>query len=64
VLDPQETRSPKALNTWFEFELALPAARAFVLGEHVYARFELDPEPLGLRVYRSARQLFLQRFAV
>jgi putative peptide zinc metalloprotease protein len=64
VLDPQETRSPKALNTWFEFELALPAAHAFVLGEHVYARFELDPEPLGLRVYRSARQLFLQRFAV
>jgi putative peptide zinc metalloprotease protein len=64
VLDPQETRSPKALDTWFEYELALPAARAFVLGEHVYARFELDPEPLGLRVYRSVRQLFLRRFAV
>jgi hypothetical protein len=35
-----------------------------VLGEHVYARFELDPEPLAARLYRSVRQLFLQRFAV
>jgi putative peptide zinc metalloprotease protein len=63
-LDLEDTRSPKALNTWFEFELELPATRAFVLGEHVYARFELDSEPLAGRIYRSIRQLFLQRFAV
>ena len=63
-LDPQDTKSPKTLNTWFEFELELPATRAFVLGEHVYARFELRPEPLGWRIYRSVRQLFLQRFAI
>jgi putative peptide zinc metalloprotease protein len=63
-LDPQNTRDPKTLNTWFEFELELPATRAFVLGEHVYARFELGPEPLAWRIYRSVRQLFLQRFAI
>jgi putative peptide zinc metalloprotease protein len=64
ALDPQAGKSPKTLNTWFEFELELPATRAFVLGEHVYARFELSPEPLGRRLYRSVRQLFLQRFAI
>lgn len=63
-LDPQDPQTPRTLNTWFEFELELPATRAFVLGEHVYARFELAPEPLGGRIYRSVRQLFLQRFTI
>jgi hypothetical protein len=35
-----------------------------VLGEHVYARFELGSEPLAWRGYRAIRQLFLRRFAV
>jgi putative peptide zinc metalloprotease protein len=63
-LDPQETQKPRTLSTWFEFELALPATRTFVLGEHVYARFEHEAEPVAWRIYRSARQLFLRRFAV
>jgi putative peptide zinc metalloprotease protein len=63
-LDPQDTKNPKTLNTWFEFELELPATHAFVLGEHVHARFELGPEPLAWRIYRSVRQLFLQRFTI
>ena len=63
-LDPQDTKNPKTLNTWFEFELELPATYAFVLGEHVHARFELVPEPLAARLYRSMRQLFLQRFTI
>jgi len=64
ALDPQDTKKAKTLNTWFEFQLELPAAHAFVLGEHVYARFELGSEPLAWRIYRSVRQLFLRRFAV
>jgi putative peptide zinc metalloprotease protein len=64
VLDPQNAQEPKTLNTWFEFELALPATHAFVLGEHVYARFEHRPEPVAWRIYRSIRQLFLREFAV
>ena len=52
------------LDTWFEFELELPATSAFVIGEHVYARFVHPPEPVALRLYRGARQLFLKRFLV
>ncbi len=63
-LDPQDTQKPKTLNTWFEFELELPATRTFVLGEHVYARFEHEAEPVAWRIYRSVRQLFLKRFSV
>ncbi len=35
-----DTKNPKTLSSWFEFELELPATHAFVLGEHVYVRFE------------------------
>ena len=64
ALDPQTTDSPQTLDTWFEFELALPATRAYVLGAHVYARFEHLPEPLAWRLYRSLRQIFLTQFEV
>ena len=64
ALDPQDSREPRALNTWFEYELALPSTHAFVLGEHVYARFEHGTEPVAWRIYRSVRQLFLRQFAV
>ena len=63
-LDPRDGSKVKTLNSWFEFELALPATRAFVLGEHVYARFEHPPEPLYRRIYRSVRQVFLRQFSV
>ncbi|MGH8706601.1 MAG: PqqD family peptide modification chaperone [Burkholderiales bacterium] len=63
-LDPTNAEKAKTLDTWFEYELELPAAQAFVLGAHVYARFEHDPEPVAWRIYRSVRQLFLERFSV
>jgi len=63
-LDPSDPQTAKTLQTWFEFELELPRTTAFVLGEHVYARFEHAPEPLAWRLYRSVRQLFLARFSV
>lgn len=63
-LDPAQAQQGKTLNTWFEFELELPRTPVLVVGEHVYARFEHDPEPVAWRVYRSVRQLFLERFAV
>ena len=64
ALDPRQANKAKMLDTWFEFELELPATSAFVIGEHVYARFVHPPEPVALRLYRSARQLFLKRFLV
>jgi putative peptide zinc metalloprotease protein len=59
-----DPRDPKALSTWFQFELDLPGAQAFVLGEHVYVRFEHGWEPLAWRIYRSIRQLFMKQFTV
>jgi putative peptide zinc metalloprotease protein len=65
ALDPGgDPRDPRALGTWFLFELDLPAARAAVLGEHVYVRFEHGWEPLAARLYRSVRQLFMKQFTV
>ncbi|MCC6472554.1 MAG: PqqD family peptide modification chaperone [Burkholderiales bacterium] len=63
-LDPQDMKKPRTLESWFEFELELPATFASVLGEHVYARFEHGAEPLAWRAWRALRQLFLRRFSV
>ena len=63
-LDPRETKEPKTLEAWFDFELNLPMTPAIVLGEHVYVRFEHGSEPLGWRLYRSVRQLFMRQFTV
>jgi putative peptide zinc metalloprotease protein len=63
-VDPTDTKEPKALNSWFEFEIEMPATNVFVLGEHVYVRFEHGAEPVAWRVYRSVRQLFMRQFTV
>jgi putative peptide zinc metalloprotease protein len=62
--DPRNPDEPRSLDKWFEFELVLPRTLTPVLGEHVYARFEHDSEPLAYRAYRSLRQLFMKRFTV
>ena len=63
-VDPHDSKEPKALDSWFEFELEIPNSEAFVLGEHVYVRFEHGAEPLAWRAYRGVRQLFMRRFVV
>jgi putative peptide zinc metalloprotease protein len=63
-VDPRETKEPKTLTPWFEFELEMPSTKAIVLGEHVYVRFDHGHEAIAWRLYRSARQLFMRRFAV
>lgn len=64
ALDPEARSEPTSLETWFDFELELPSANAHVLGEHVYVRFEHGDEPVGWRIYRSVRQLFMRNFSV
>jgi putative peptide zinc metalloprotease protein len=64
ALDPQAAHEPKALQSYFEFELMLPYTKAVGLGGRVYVRFDHEPEPLGHQAWRSVRQLFLDRFAV
>lgn len=66
-LDPsaQKGEEPRALVSMFQFEISFDNAVApGTLGNRVYVRFVLQPEPLADQWYRSIRQLFLKRFAV
>jgi putative peptide zinc metalloprotease protein len=54
----------RSLQTHFEFELELPAARPVGMGGRVYVRFEHGDETIAEQVYRSVRQMFLARFVV
>lgn len=65
VLDPGDTDGTKALQSVFEFELALPKdAPTGYLGSRVHVRFEHAPTPLGDRAWREVRRLFLSLFQV
>ena len=64
AVDPSARQEPTSLDTWFDFELELPAMHTYVLGEHVYVRFEHGSEPVGWRIYRTVRQLFMRQFTV
>lgn len=64
ALDPSQSDKPKMLQTYFEFELELPAVRPVGIGGRVYVRFEHQAQTVAEQVYRSLRQLFLERFAV
>jgi putative peptide zinc metalloprotease protein len=64
AVDPRATQEPTSLDTWFDFELELPAVHTIALGEHVYVRFEHGSEPVGWRIYRTVRQLFMRQFTV
>ncbi|HZP92258.1 MAG TPA: HlyD family efflux transporter periplasmic adaptor subunit [Burkholderiales bacterium] len=64
AIDPRERNEPKALQKWFEFELALPEMPVGPIGERVYVRFEHGSEPIAWRLHRSIRQLFMKRFTV
>jgi putative peptide zinc metalloprotease protein len=64
AVDPRDTSEPKALQKWFEFELAIPETQVHTMGERAYVRFEHGSEPIASRLYRSVRQLFMKRFTV
>lgn len=64
VLDPAQ-RAPgriTALSHYFIVDLDLAGRFSDHVGERVYVRFHHTPEPLGYRLLRSARRLFLRRF--
>lgn len=64
ALDPSRGDVPKTLQTHFEFELELPTVRPVGIGGRVYVRFEHQAQTVAAQVYRSLRQLFLERFAI
>jgi putative peptide zinc metalloprotease protein len=55
----------KAATTLFLFDLDIADKSALKsLGSRIYARFEREPEPLGVQWYRAARRLLLEKFNV
>jgi len=54
-----------AFQSWFQFDISIDRREDQVgLGERVYARFNHGTELLGLQLYRSVRQTFLNKFNV
>jgi putative peptide zinc metalloprotease protein len=65
AVDPRDNQGVTALARIFQVELALSReARSEYLGARVYVRFNHGFEPVGLQLYRAARQLFLRQFDV
>ncbi len=65
ALDPSSQSGDEAFKTLFHLDLTLPGGRYVKnIGERVYVRFELNPEPLARRIYRGIRRLFLSQFDV
>jgi putative peptide zinc metalloprotease protein len=67
-LDPKAAnnqKAPIALDHFFQFELVpSDALLPEHLGGRVHVRFEHPPEPMAMQWYRTARQMFIRRFAV
>jgi putative peptide zinc metalloprotease protein len=65
-LDPSSQGGQlKAAATLFIFDLDIADTSGIrALGSRIYARFELEPEPLGAQWYRAARRLLLEKFNV
>jgi putative peptide zinc metalloprotease protein len=64
ALDPRAGTESRTLQTYFEFEVALPPDRPFRLGGRAYVRFEHGAESVAAQVWRRLRQMFLVRLAV
>ena len=66
-LDPSSRKEdgPRTLASLFQFEISFDnAAAPKTLGNRIYVRFVLQPEPLAGQWFRSLRQIFLKRFEV
>jgi len=64
ALDPRAGNDPRALQTYFEFEVELPRDLTFLIGGRAYVRFDHGTESIAAQVWRKLRQLFLLRLAV
>jgi putative peptide zinc metalloprotease protein len=67
AVDPSNSKpdQPRALESLFQFELTAPGLGASPrVGGRVYVRFDHGWEPIGFRLVRGLRQLFLREFHV
>jgi putative peptide zinc metalloprotease protein len=63
--DPRETKSPKALQRMFQFDVEIEDINLVDrFGQRVYVRFEHQMTPLSVQWYRSIRRLFLSSLNV
>ncbi|RDD62473.1 site-2 protease family protein [Ferruginivarius sediminum] len=64
-LDPNDPNRRRALETFYQIELALPPDLGPLgVGERVHARFDHGREPLAAQLWRYARQTFLERLDI
>jgi putative peptide zinc metalloprotease protein len=54
----------RTLGRYFQLDLALPDGVFRMPGEGVHARFDHGAEPLGQRVWRAVRRVFLRQLGV
>ena len=67
VIDPQEPKGTRSLETVFEFEVEVPRMQRYeslLLGSRAHVRFEHDPEPIGRRWLRVLRTQLLSQFRI
>lgn len=65
ALNPGSREGVTALQNFFRLELSMDMPGVVTaVGGRVHVRFDHGREPLGWRVYRSLRQVFLKRFNV
>lgn len=63
--DPSQGDALRAYESYFLFDLAVEdAPRPVGVGERVHVRFDHEPEPIVVQLYRAARRLFLSQFNV
>ncbi|MEO1202775.1 MAG: hypothetical protein AAFX10_08715, partial [Pseudomonadota bacterium] len=64
AVDPTSTTEIQAMENWFQFELSMPDDAAGYVGERVFARFRHGSEPLGVRLWRAVRLVFLEQLGI
>ncbi|HEU5018647.1 MAG TPA: peptidase M50 [Pseudolabrys sp.] len=65
AIDPRESKSPKALQRVFQFDIAIDRDASFpYFGQRVYVRFDHQKQPMWKQWYRDIRLLFLSHFGV
>jgi putative peptide zinc metalloprotease protein len=65
ALDPSDPLQTRVFQRLFTFDVVVPSGSLSVFaGERAVARFDLGHAPLGQRIWRSVRQLFLRQFNV
>lgn len=63
ALDPRSESKTEVITQLFQFDLKPLNKQISRIDQRVYVRFQLIPEPLAHRFYRSLRRVFLSHFS-